>query len=38
MAQTAGLIDCNVGLSIFDFAVFAGHKTYMDQQVYLDLL
>lgn len=27
MAQTAGLIDCNVGLSIFDFAVFAGHKT-----------
>ena len=25
--QTAGLIDCNVGLSIFDFAVFAGHKT-----------
>lgn len=27
MAQTAGLIDCNVGLSTFDFAVFAGHKT-----------
>ena len=27
MSQTAGLIDCNVGLSTFDFAVFAGHKT-----------
>lgn len=27
MAQTAGLVDCDVGLSIFDFAVFAGHKT-----------
>ena len=27
MSQTAGLIDCNVGLNIFDFAVFAGHKT-----------
>lgn len=27
MAQTAGLVDCNVGLDIFDFAVFAGHKT-----------
>lgn len=27
MAQTAGLVDCNVGLNIFDFAVFAGHKT-----------
>ncbi|MDD3137811.1 MAG: aminotransferase class V-fold PLP-dependent enzyme [Lachnospiraceae bacterium] len=27
MAQTAGLIDCNVGLTTFDFAVFAGHKT-----------
>ena len=27
MSQTAGLMDCNVGLSIFDFAVFAGHKT-----------
>lgn len=27
MAQTAGLIDCNVGLNTFDFAVFAGHKT-----------
>lgn len=26
MAQTAGLVDCNVGLSSFDFAVFAGHK------------
>lgn len=27
MAQTAGLIDLNVGLDTFDFAVFAGHKT-----------
>lgn len=27
MAQTAGLVDCYVGLNIFDFAVFAGHKT-----------
>lgn len=27
MAQTAGLVDCNLGLSTFDFAVFAGHKT-----------
>ncbi len=27
MAQTAGLVDCNLGMSIFDFAVFAGHKT-----------
>lgn len=27
MSQTAGLIDCNVGLDTFDFAVFAGHKT-----------
>lgn len=27
MAQTAGLIDCNIGLECFDFAVFAGHKT-----------
>lgn len=27
MAQTAGLVDCNMGLDIFDFAVFAGHKT-----------
>lgn len=27
MAQTAGLVDCNIGLSSFDFAVFAGHKT-----------
>lgn len=27
MAQTAGLIDCNVGLETIDFAVFAGHKT-----------
>lgn len=27
MAQTAGLVDTNVGLEVFDFAVFAGHKT-----------
>jgi len=27
MAQSAGLVDCNIGLDIFDFAVFAGHKT-----------
>jgi cysteine desulfurase family protein len=27
MAQTAGIVDCNLGLSTFDFAVFAGHKT-----------
>ena len=27
MAQTAGVVDCNVGLDVFDFAVFAGHKT-----------
>ena len=27
MAQTAGLVDFNVGSEIVDFAVFAGHKT-----------
>lgn len=27
MAQSAGLIPCNVGLETIDFAVFAGHKT-----------
>lgn len=27
MAQTAGLVDLNVGVSTIDFAVFAGHKT-----------
>lgn len=27
MSQTAGLVDCNVGSTDFDFAVFAGHKT-----------
>lgn len=27
MAQTAGLIDSNIGLNTFDLAVFAGHKT-----------
>ena len=29
MAQTAGLIDLNIGQEIFDFAVFAGHKTLL---------
>ena len=29
MAQTAGLIDLNVGLETIDFAVFAGHKTLL---------
>lgn len=29
MAQTAGLIDCNIGSEVFDFAVFAGHKTLL---------
>ena len=29
MAQTAGLVQCNVGQEIFDFAVFAGHKTLL---------
>ena len=27
MSQTAGLVESNTGLSCFDFAVFAGHKT-----------
>ncbi len=27
MSQSAGLVKCNIGLSTFDFAVFAGHKT-----------
>ena len=27
MAQTAGLVELNVGLNTIDFAVFAGHKT-----------
>lgn len=27
MAQTAGLVDLNIGLETIDFAVFAGHKT-----------
>ena len=27
MAQTAGLVDLDVGLEVIDFAVFAGHKT-----------
>lgn len=29
MAQTAGVVDINVGLESVDFAVFAGHKTLM---------
>ena len=29
MAQTAGLVDINVGLESIDFAVFAGHKTLL---------
>ncbi len=29
MAQSAGLVDCNIGLDAFDFAVFAGHKTLL---------
>lgn len=29
MAQTAGLVDFNVGLETIDFAVFAGHKTLL---------
>ena len=27
MAQTAGLVELNIGLETIDFAVFAGHKT-----------
>lgn len=27
MSQTAGLVECDVGRTTFDFAVFAGHKT-----------
>ena len=29
MAQTAGLVDLNIGLETIDYAVFAGHKTLM---------
>lgn len=29
MAQTAGLVDVNLGLEAIDFAVFAGHKTLL---------
>lgn len=29
MAQTAGLVDLNVGLETVDFAVFAGHKSLL---------
>jgi len=27
MAQSAGLVECDIGLNCIDFAVFAGHKT-----------
>lgn len=29
MAQTAGLVDLDIGKEVFDFAVFAGHKTLL---------
>lgn len=29
MAQSAGLVDCDVGLETIDYAVFAGHKTLL---------
>lgn len=29
MAQTAGLVNCNIGSDSIDFAVFAGHKTFL---------
>lgn len=29
MSQTAGLVDCNTGEEIYDFCVFAGHKTLL---------
>ena len=29
MAQTAGMVDLNVGLETIDYAVFAGHKTLL---------
>lgn len=29
MAQSAGLVECNVGLDTIDYAVFAGHKTLL---------
>ena len=29
MAQTAGIVECNVGLETIDFATFAGHKTML---------
>ena len=29
MAQTAGVVDINVGLETIDYAVFAGHKTLL---------
>lgn len=27
MSQTAGIVEANIGLEIYDFAIFAGHKT-----------
>ena len=35
MAQSAGVIDCNIGLNCIDFAVFAGHKTLYGSSVLL---
>ena len=29
MAQTAGLVEIDVGLETIDYAVFAGHKTLL---------
>lgn len=29
MAQSAGLVDCDLSIDYFDFAVFAGHKTLL---------
>ena len=29
MSQSAGVVDCDVGAELFDFAVFAGHKTLL---------
>ena len=37
MAQTAGLIDTNVGLDSIDFAIFAGHKTLYAPQCRTEL-
>ena len=34
MAQTAGLVDLNVGRTTIDFAVFAGHKTLYEGKLW----